>query len=107
MPLLSKEERKTLTPAEKKALRKERRAERRAERGPRTNRKAQGWEVRSYPRIGQTQKKPKNTQAKCQCGEIGKFRVHVQFDYMRGNDEVYWACQNHRGDVGFLTGTQD
>ena len=34
MALLSKEERKTLTPAEKRALRKERRAERRAERGP-------------------------------------------------------------------------
>lgn len=34
MPLLSKEERQTLTPDEKRALRKERRAERREERGP-------------------------------------------------------------------------
>ncbi len=34
MPLLSKEERKTLTPDEKRALRKERRAVRREERGP-------------------------------------------------------------------------
>lgn len=34
MPLLSKEERQTLTPEEKRALRKERRAVRREERGP-------------------------------------------------------------------------
>ena len=34
MPLLSKEERQTLTPDEKRALRKERRAVRREERGP-------------------------------------------------------------------------
>ena len=34
MPLLSKEERQTLTPDEKRALRKERRAKRREERGP-------------------------------------------------------------------------
>lgn len=34
MPLLSPEERQTLTPDEKRALRKERRAERREERGP-------------------------------------------------------------------------
>ncbi len=34
MPLLSKEERQTLTPDEKRARRKERRAERREERGP-------------------------------------------------------------------------
>lgn len=34
MPLLSKEERRTLTPDEKRAIRKERRAKRREERGP-------------------------------------------------------------------------
>jgi|TARA_R100001163_G_C5062644_1_gene199764 hypothetical protein len=34
MPLLSKEERQTLTPDEKRKLRKERRAKRREERGP-------------------------------------------------------------------------
>ena len=34
MALLSKEERQTLTPDEKRALRKERRAKRREERGP-------------------------------------------------------------------------
>ena len=34
MPLLSKEERQTLTPDEKRAIRKERRAVRREERGP-------------------------------------------------------------------------
>ena len=34
MPLLSKEERQTLTPDEKRALRKERRAKRKEERGP-------------------------------------------------------------------------
>jgi hypothetical protein len=60
--------------------------------------------MKQYPRIGEVQKKPKNTQAKCRCGEVGKFRIHVQFDYMRGNDEVYWACPDHKSDVIFLAG---
>lgn len=60
--------------------------------------------MKAYPRIGKTQKRPKNTQAKCKCGEIGKFRVHVQVDYMRGNDEVFWACPAHRNDANYLIG---
>lgn len=55
-----------------------------------------------YPRIGKTEVKSGNAQAKCKCGEVAKFRVHVQIDYMRGNDEVLWACPGHRKNATYL-----
>ena len=55
-----------------------------------------------YPRIGETVKRKKNNCAKCRCGEVAKFKVHIQLDYMRGNDEVIWSCESHKKDVGYL-----
>ncbi len=60
---------------------------------------------KQYPRIGQLQKKDKNTQAKCRCGEIGKRKVHIQVSWFRGEDEVVWSCMNHRNDVDYLLGS--
>ena len=48
-----------------------------------------------YPRIGRTEKRLTNTAAKCPCGEIGKFRLHIEWTYMRGEDDVVWRCPQH------------
>ena len=47
-----------------------------------------------YPRVGRVDSfegfRP------CACCEIGALKlIHWQFDYMRGNDEVYAACPRH------------
>ena len=57
-----------------------------------------------YPKLGGCMKKPKNTSAKCACGELGKFKVDIQWDWMRGNDDVVWSCKLHRKDLNFHTG---
>lgn len=57
-----------------------------------------------YPKLGTAMKRSKNTTAKCKCGEVGKFLVDIQYDYMRGNDDVVWACEEHKRDLEFLTG---
>ena len=62
--------------------------------------------MRKYPRIGEVYKRQKNTSAKCKCGEVGKFKTAVQVSYMRGDDEVFWACDPHKRDLEFLTNSQ-
>lgn len=57
---------------------------------------------KKYPRIGEIIGKPKNTQAKCRCGYTGKYKVHIQYDCMRGNDDVVWACYEHKHDCEYL-----
>lgn len=55
-----------------------------------------------YPRISEVEKRPKNTNAKCKCGAIGKNIVVIQVNYMRGDDDVVWACEDHKRDINFL-----
>lgn len=62
---------------------------------------------RNYPRIGEIEKRPKNTSERCRCGVIAKYRVHIQVDWFRGDDEVEWACETHKRDVDFLLETDD
>ena len=57
-----------------------------------------------YPRIGNVRKHKKNNCAKCKCGEIGRYKVDIQWTYMRGDDDVVWSCESHNKDVEFLTG---
>lgn len=55
-----------------------------------------------YPRIGESRKGKHG--GKCSaCGKRGEFRVDIEVSYMRGDDEVVWACDEHRKDVGALT----
>ena len=49
-----------------------------------------------YPRVGHVEKKYKNTHARCPCGQIGKYQVHVQTNWFRGDDEVEWRCEEHK-----------
>ncbi len=56
-----------------------------------------------YPRIGVSTPRKKNTQAKCRCGEVGQYKVEIQWDYFRGNDDVIWACNDHRKSLEYLT----
>lgn len=58
--------------------------------------------AKSYPRIGQIIKKTTNTSAKCKCGQIGKFFIEIQVNYMRGDDEYYWSCKEHKRELNFL-----
>ena len=60
-----------------------------------------------YPRIGDVEKRPRNTSARCPCGVMGKFRVTIQVDIFRGDDDVGWRCLKHKrivtipdGDIG-------
>lgn len=47
-----------------------------------------------YPRIGQQFKVSRPTECHY-CYELAVKIIHWQFDYMRGNDEVYAACEEH------------
>jgi len=58
---------------------------------------------KKYPKIGIVYRRYHNTSAKCRCGEIGKYKAEIEWDYMRGNDETVWACEDHKNDVAFLT----
>lgn len=62
--------------------------------------------MKKYPRISDVENRDKNTNAACRCGEIAKFKACIQEDYFRGNDTVVWACDAHKKDVEFLTGSQ-
>jgi len=55
-----------------------------------------------YPKIRQVHKKPKNTAAKCECGQLAKFKTEVEFNYMRGDDEFFWVCDTHKRDLEFI-----
>lgn len=47
-----------------------------------------------YPRIGK--KVPVDRPQECACCEVPATKlIHWQFDYMRGNDEIYAACGRH------------
>ena len=60
---------------------------------------------RKYPRIGSVRKRnKKHKQGRCKCGEVAPYRVDVEFNYMRGDDGVFWACEQHKNDVNFLIG---
>ena len=56
----------------------------------------------NYPKIGLVERRPKNTSARCRCGTIGKYQIHIQVNWFRGDDEVVWACEGHKKDVEFL-----
>jgi len=61
-----------------------------------------------YPRISGTEKRPKNTAAICDwCDEIGKYKLTIENDYMRGNDDVVWACETHKRGVPATTNKGD
>jgi len=57
--------------------------------------------TKKYPNIGQVDSREKATQAKCPCGEIAKFKSHIQWNYFRGEDDVVWSCDKHKRDVDF------
>ncbi|MBC3214276.1 hypothetical protein [Serratia fonticola] len=56
----------------------------------------------TYPKIGGVLKKKKNTSAKCKCGAVAKYKSTVQVNVFRGDDEVFWACDEHKNDSLFL-----
>ena len=59
--------------------------------------------AKKYPIIGRTENRERNTQAKCvACGDIGKYRVHIEISWFRGEDEVLWACKDHKNDADLL-----
>lgn len=57
---------------------------------------------KEYPLISRTQKRDKNTCAKCKCGEIGRYKVTIETCIFRGEDEVAWSCEDHKKDAEFL-----
>jgi len=62
--------------------------------------------AKTYPNIGEVIKRKGNTAARCGCGEIAKNKVHIQYDYFRGNDDLVWACDIHKKDIDHLTETR-
>ncbi len=54
-----------------------------------------------YPRLGSKKARPKNTSAKCPCGEVGKWLVDIQTSPFRGEDEVEWRCDTHKDWLSF------
>ena len=63
--------------------------------------------AKSYPYKSGKKQQPKNTSAKCKCGEIGRWKVTIQTSWFRGEDEVVWACDEHKDDVEYLYFTTD
>jgi len=69
---------------------------------------------RAYPRIGRTslqrkwEKLPPKGAPKCSaCSQPARFRVEVQVNWFRGDDEVGNACPQHKGDaVAVLQGIE-
>lgn len=57
---------------------------------------------KKYPAISMVSKRSKNTQSKCVCGEIAKFKTEIQFSYFRGDDDVIWSCEEHKIDLDTL-----
>lgn len=58
--------------------------------------------TKKYPKIGAIIPRPKNIHALCVCGEIGKFRVMLEINQFRGDDDCVWACEQHKKDLNFL-----
>jgi hypothetical protein len=57
---------------------------------------------KNYPRKSGKKQHKKNTCAKCKCGELGRWKVTIETSWFRGEDEVVWACDNHKDDVEYL-----
>ena len=55
-----------------------------------------------YPVISLILNKATNTQAKCKCGKVAKFKTEIQVNYMRGEEEYYWSCYEHKKDIDYL-----
>lgn len=62
---------------------------------------------KSYPRKSGKKQHKKNISAKCKCGEIGRWKVTIETSWFRGEDEVVWACDEHKDDVDYLYYDQD
>ncbi|POP42357.1 hypothetical protein CHU32_03740 [Superficieibacter electus] len=58
--------------------------------------------MKKYPKLGGLLKKNKNTSAKCKCGAVAKYKTTVQVNIFRGDDEVFWTCEEHKDNCGFL-----
>lgn len=55
---------------------------------------------RKYPCLGGSRPIPARKNKKCQiCGEKAAHFVAVQFDFLRGDDEVYQLCQSHKDQM--------
>lgn len=52
-----------------------------------------------YPRIGNVEKHPRNTSERCLCGAMAKYRVEIQVNFFRGDDEIEWRCQEHKRSI--------
>ena len=58
--------------------------------------------MKKYPLISGAKNHKKNTSACCKCGALGRYKVTIECSYMRGEDDVVWACEEHKKDVEFL-----
>lgn len=58
--------------------------------------------MKKYPKTGGVLKKSKNTSAKCKCGATAKYKTTVQVNIFRGDDEVFWTCEDHKNNCEFL-----
>lgn len=56
--------------------------------------------MRDYPSIGESGPLSHHGLECMACSKQATHRVRVQFDYMRGNDEVYVCCARHRRIAG-------
>ena len=59
-----------------------------------------------YPRVGGVSAKRKNTSAKCKCGAVAKYKTTLEVNVFRGDDEVFWSCNEHKKDCAFLVGLE-
>jgi hypothetical protein len=59
---------------------------------------------KTYPVIGASRKRPGPPKAKCLCGQPAHYRVDIEVNIFRGDDEVVWSCESHRHDAHFLLG---
>jgi hypothetical protein len=65
--------------------------------------------AKSYPRIGNIKKYPKNwTRGKghCRCGNEGTHTITIEYTYMRGDDDVVAACNEHKQNLQYLLGKE-
>jgi hypothetical protein len=61
--------------------------------------------AKSYPRISKLSKYPKHwTRGKghCRCGNIGTYTATIEYNYMRGDDDVVAVCDEHKHNLEFL-----
>ena len=52
---------------------------------------------KKYPRISSRLRRYKNTNAVCDwCDDTGIYKLTIEVDAFRGNDDVVWACEKHK-----------